>query len=205
MSDWPLHLSACIFRVNPPYGQSETFRRVPTIARELSIVQQQMMEWVLKPFHGEQLEKKRICSEFEKGRWGRGTARNILRCLHSIQPPTSTLQLSLSCPASPPQQTCCRDTLRLINLHSMGVCLSCLGLRSRESDVEVCKKKFPVPRALIPSLAPQNPETSRLLYDEPYRSHYGSNQNSQRLYHADPESLRREQEALEAICHSMSE
>lgn len=53
----------------------------------------------------------------------------------------------------------------------------------------------------------QNPETSRLLYDEPYRSQYGSNiQNTQRLaYQPDSESLRREREALERICHFMSE
>ncbi|MCJ1461602.1 hypothetical protein MMC07_000199 [Pseudocyphellaria aurata] len=70
----------------------------------------------------------------------------------------------------------------------MGACLSCLGLGPPQADAE-------------------NPETSRLLYDEPYRPNYGSNiQNTQRLaYQPDPESLRREREALEGICHSMSD
>ncbi len=53
----------------------------------------------------------------------------------------------------------------------------------------------------------KNPETSGLLSDDPYRNHYGSNaQNVQRpVYQPDPESLRREREALEGICHAMSE
>lgn len=56
-------------------------------------------------------------------------------------------------------------------------------------------------------MAEQNPETSRLIDDDPYRSQYGSNnRHPQRAaYQPDPESLRREREALEGICHSMSE
>ncbi len=53
----------------------------------------------------------------------------------------------------------------------------------------------------------QSPETTRLLYDDPYRSQYGTNgQAPQRqIYQPDPETQRREREALEGICHSMSE
>ena len=54
----------------------------------------------------------------------------------------------------------------------------------------------------------QNPETSRLLFDDPYRSQYGATGQTQHRaqYHQpDPESLRREREALEGICHDMSE
>ncbi|MCJ1477744.1 hypothetical protein MMC13_006417 [Lambiella insularis] len=53
----------------------------------------------------------------------------------------------------------------------------------------------------------QDPETSRLLSDDPYRSQYGSHsQNRQRpIYQPDPESVKREREALESICHAMSD
>lgn len=53
----------------------------------------------------------------------------------------------------------------------------------------------------------QDPETSRLLYDDPYRAQYGSHiQNIQRpIYQPDPESVKREREALDGICHAMSE
>lgn len=53
----------------------------------------------------------------------------------------------------------------------------------------------------------QSPETTRLLYDDPYRSQYSTNgQTPQRQYYQpDPETQRREREALEGICHSMSE
>ena len=51
----------------------------------------------------------------------------------------------------------------------------------------------------------QDPETSRLLSDDPYRSQYGSHIQSQRVVQQpDPESLRREREALDSICHAMS-
>ncbi|KAL9128872.1 MAG: hypothetical protein Q9217_002529 [Psora testacea] len=72
----------------------------------------------------------------------------------------------------------------------MNACLSCLGLRrSRGGEVET-------------------PETSRLLYDDPYRTHYGtSSQVNQRVIQQqpDPEALRREREAMEGICHKMSD
>ena len=53
----------------------------------------------------------------------------------------------------------------------------------------------------------QDPETSRLLHHDPYRTQYGSTgQPSQRqTHHPDPEAQRREREVLEGICHSMSE
>ncbi|KAF6239929.1 hypothetical protein HO173_001537 [Letharia columbiana] len=71
----------------------------------------------------------------------------------------------------------------------MGACSSCLGFGRRDRGVE-------------------NPETSRLLYDDPYRSQYGATGQSQHRVHyhqPDPESLRRETEALEGICHDMSD
>jgi len=57
----------------------------------------------------------------------------------------------------------------------------------------------------------QNAETSRLLYDDPYRSQYGTNVQQQRqqqqrsVCQPDPEALRREREAMERICHAMTE
>ncbi|KAL9132548.1 MAG: hypothetical protein Q9175_006274 [Cornicularia normoerica] len=71
----------------------------------------------------------------------------------------------------------------------MGACSSCLGFGRRDRGVE-------------------NPETSRLLYDDPYRSQYGAAGQTQHRVHyhqQDPESLRRETEALEGICHNMSD
>ncbi|MCJ1230170.1 hypothetical protein MMC12_006842 [Toensbergia leucococca] len=70
----------------------------------------------------------------------------------------------------------------------MGICASCLGLGRQKQDAE-------------------NPETSRLLYDDPYRSRYGSTvQNGMRpVVQPDPEFLRREREALEGIAHVMSD
>ena len=53
----------------------------------------------------------------------------------------------------------------------------------------------------------QNPETSRLLYDDPYRAHYGTNSsNVQRVIQQqpDPEILRQEREEMDRICHQMS-
>ncbi|KAL8693837.1 MAG: hypothetical protein Q9218_001393 [Villophora microphyllina] len=70
--------------------------------------------------------------------------------------------------------------------HSMGVCSSCLG-RRRQRDVE-------------------DPETSRLLSDDPYRSYGSRNPNARPAApQPDPESVRREREALENIAHGMSE
>ncbi|KAL9068078.1 MAG: hypothetical protein Q9161_006431 [Pseudevernia consocians] len=70
----------------------------------------------------------------------------------------------------------------------MGTCSSCLGFGRRDRGVE-------------------NPETSRLLYDDPYRSQYGGagTQHRAQYHQPDPESLRREREALEVICHDMSD
>ncbi|KAL8723479.1 MAG: hypothetical protein Q9225_000212 [Loekoesia sp. 1 TL-2023] len=69
----------------------------------------------------------------------------------------------------------------------MGICSSCLGGR-RKRHVE-------------------DPETSRLLSDDPYRSNYGSRtQNARRpADEADAEHARREREVLESIAHGMSE
>ncbi|KAL8921749.1 MAG: hypothetical protein Q9172_003867 [Xanthocarpia lactea] len=52
----------------------------------------------------------------------------------------------------------------------------------------------------------QNPETSRLLSDDPFRN-YGSrfHANSRQLDEPDPEHIRQEREVLESIAHSMSE
>ncbi|KAL8833112.1 MAG: hypothetical protein Q9170_004494 [Blastenia crenularia] len=64
----------------------------------------------------------------------------------------------------------------------MGICSSCLG-RQKE------------------------PETSRLLSDDPYRSSYGSRAQTTRrpADEADIEHTRREREILESIAHGMSE
>ena len=60
------------------------------------------------------------------------------------------------------------------------------------------------------TLAPlrvQNPETSRLLHDDPYRSQYGTDQNRRRAQdEPDPtEMTPQEREAQQRICHAMSE
>ena len=60
------------------------------------------------------------------------------------------------------------------------------------------------------TLAPlrfQNPETSRLLHDDPYRSQYGTDQSRRRAQdEPDPtEMTPREREAQQRICHAMSE
>jgi len=55
-----------------------------------------------------------------------------------------------------------------------------------------------------------------LLYNDPYRSQYGTNVQQQRqqqqrqqqqrsVCQPDPEALRREREAMERICHAMTE
>ena len=67
--------------------------------------------------------------------------------------------------------------------------------------------KVPSPRVYADD-APylQRQETSRLLYDEPFRSRYGAvRQHPRAVNQPDPELLRREREALEEICHAMSE
>ncbi|KAI4187504.1 MAG: hypothetical protein L6R41_002786 [Letrouitia leprolyta] len=69
----------------------------------------------------------------------------------------------------------------------MGICSSCLGGRRRKHA--------------------EGSETSRLLFDDPYRSNYGSRAgNPRRLAdEADTEHIRREREVLESIAHGMSE
>ncbi|MCJ1443052.1 MAG: hypothetical protein MMC23_003549 [Stictis urceolatum] len=67
----------------------------------------------------------------------------------------------------------------------MGACSSCLGRRDQH----------------------ENGEDAGLLSDDPYPSHYGTRGHSiQRPAHQpDPESVRREREALDGICHAMSD
>ncbi|MCJ1369620.1 hypothetical protein MMC20_000832 [Loxospora ochrophaea] len=91
----------------------------------------------------------------------------------------------------------------------MGICSSCLGLGRRDPNSEV---SYPATKAHSLDLSLtydlfKHPETSRLLSDDPYRPQYGSNNaNGQRsTYQPDPESLRREREALEGICNAMSD
>ncbi|MCJ1245248.1 hypothetical protein MMC30_002451 [Trapelia coarctata] len=66
---------------------------------------------------------------------------------------------------------------------------------------------FLLPWILLGMAELPDPETSRLLYDDPYRAQYGSNiQSIQRpVYQPDPESVKREREALDGICHAMSD
>ena len=58
----------------------------------------------------------------------------------------------------------------------------------------------------VPLRPPQDPETSRLLSDDPFRN-YGSRAQPTRrpLDEPDPEYVRQEREALETIALSMSE
>ena len=96
----------------------------------------------------------------------------------------------------------------------MGICASCLGLRGR-SDREVTAHHIETQelqghtRTLTSRTPSQSSETSRLLFDDPYQSHYGGvDQNGGGLgtdYLPDPEVLKREREALEAICLKTSE
>ncbi|KAL1970048.1 hypothetical protein VTN77DRAFT_6453 [Rasamsonia byssochlamydoides] len=67
----------------------------------------------------------------------------------------------------------------------MGVCLSCLGLGRRESH---------------------DSESARLLDDDLYPGGYGyGSVNHAHQHQADPEDLKREREALEAICQRASD
>ena len=94
--------------------------------------------------------------------------------------------------------------------HSMGACSSCLGFgRQARGDVEVCTLQTSQPPFLL-TFAPlrvQNPETSRLLHDDPYRSQYGTDQSRRRAQdEPDPtEMTPQEREAQQRICHAMSE
>ncbi|KZF21043.1 hypothetical protein L228DRAFT_165303 [Xylona heveae TC161] len=70
----------------------------------------------------------------------------------------------------------------------MGNCSSCLGLGRSGSDAE-------------------NPETSRLLYDDPYPPNYGGLNNGvpNGLSQADQQDIKREREALERVCLQTSD
>ncbi|KAI4156545.1 MAG: hypothetical protein LQ340_000185 [Diploschistes diacapsis] len=107
----------------------------------------------------------------------------------------------------------------------MGICLSCLGLnRHRHEGDPPC----PQPYILVPDYAArdiyktylpanlaspftQDSETRGLLYDDPYRTRYGTDGThvngggAQRSpYQQDPESTRRERETLEGIFHDIN-
>jgi hypothetical protein len=111
----------------------------------------------------------------------------------------------------------------------MGVCASCLGGNRHESP-EVSSD----PRELITAVAifiahylgllrtkpdtcsrlqlanihcPFQPESSRLLEEDPYQSGYGYGalNHAQQASQPDPEYVRREREALESICQRTSE
>ncbi|EAW06630.1 LAMTOR1/MEH1 family protein [Aspergillus clavatus NRRL 1] len=68
----------------------------------------------------------------------------------------------------------------------MGVCSSCLGLSRRDSH---------------------DSESSRLLDDDIYQSGYGYGalNHANQLTNPDPENIKREREALEAICQRTSD
>ncbi|KAF7718285.1 Uncharacterized protein PECH_002887 [Penicillium ucsense] len=68
----------------------------------------------------------------------------------------------------------------------MGICASCLGGNRRDS---------------------LEPESSRLLDEDPYQTsyNYGSLHAQQANQQPDPESVRREREALDAICQRTSD
>ncbi|GIJ89583.1 hypothetical protein Asppvi_008526 [Aspergillus pseudoviridinutans] len=68
----------------------------------------------------------------------------------------------------------------------MGACASCLGLNRRESH---------------------DAESSRLLDDDIYQSGYGYGalNHANQINNPDPENIKREREALEAICQRTSE
>jgi len=98
----------------------------------------------------------------------------------------------------------------------MGVCTSCLGLHGRSNREvrtshrrkrkETSQKKRLTVLAKNPS---QSSETSRLLFDDPYQSHYGGVDHNgggrATGSQPDPQVLKREREALEAICLKTSE
>lgn len=92
----------------------------------------------------------------------------------------------------------------------MGICSSCLG-GGRRKPHEACFISAPLDSfgLLTGSLrGHQDPETSRLLSDDPYRSNYGSRTPNIRrtAEEADAELDRqRERAALESIAHGMSE
>lgn len=103
----------------------------------------------------------------------------------------------------------------------MGVCASCLGGNRHESPevspVVGCCRSVPCASrscaglgriSRTPYLTPLlQPESSRLLDDDPYQAGYGYGalNHAQNPNQPDPEYVRREREALDAICQRTSE
>jgi Late endosomal/lysosomal adaptor and MAPK and MTOR activator len=108
----------------------------------------------------------------------------------------------------------------------MGACASCLGLSGRGSHGVSTFYAYPHPLlSMLPAVhpngfskgfrfakrsstltEPQQSESSRLLDDDPYQSGYGyGTVNQGHRYGPSPEDLKREREALEAICQRTSE
>lgn len=113
----------------------------------------------------------------------------------------------------------------------MGICYSCLGLRRRDShDVSnristntgvsyspvhsarpvtlrgCFSQNSCLPVYLYANLRNNKAESARLLDDDLYQSGYGYGAlNQARQNQPDPEDLKREREALEAICQRTSE
>ncbi|KAL4885649.1 late endosomal/lysosomal adaptor and MAPK and MTOR activator-domain-containing protein [Aspergillus karnatakaensis] len=93
----------------------------------------------------------------------------------------------------------------------MGICSSCLGVGRRENDnVSYAPLFHPAAARSIPALtlSPSQPESSRLLDDDIYQQpgyNYGALNNNQQGNQPDPGYVRREREALEAICQRTSD
>ena len=88
----------------------------------------------------------------------------------------------------------------------MGICVSCLGLG--DSDPEVHPHHISTHARTNPHNPLQSSETSRLLFDDPHHSHYGGLDQTgapSTNFQPDPTELKREREALEAICQKTSE
>lgn len=113
----------------------------------------------------------------------------FLHCLHYLSHHSILLQLdrSVAKPVRLSYYPTLETRLPLYNTPgSMGVCASCLGLNRRESH---------------------DAESSRLLDDDIYQSGYGYGalNHSNQINNPDPENIKREREALEAICQRTSE
>lgn len=90
----------------------------------------------------------------------------------------------------------------------MGACQSCLGLGRREDNTVrfICLGSASIPVCLKINLITKQAENARLLEDEMYPGGYGyGSVNNANQQQADPEDLKREREALEAICQRASE
>jgi hypothetical protein len=106
----------------------------------------------------------------------------------------------------------------------MGVCASCLGGNRHESP-EVSETVFTVTmfnanylglmrdawdgyrQRHCSNIFTSQPESSRLLEEDPYQAGYGYGalNHAQQASQPDPEYVRREREALESICQRTSE